>query len=99
MLKRRGRRTGSENTWNQKWREQMRHSFGIPAFPATAEPGDRRKAAAHFKVSLLVVCGTIAQSILPARWFSADRLRASKKHGSSGAFRFLARGGGGGREV
>ncbi|HTT18500.1 MAG TPA: recombinase zinc beta ribbon domain-containing protein [Candidatus Sulfotelmatobacter sp.] len=69
ILNRLGYRTGTENTWNEKRLQHVRHSNGIPACP----PPEQRKwvtmsqAAVHFKVSLMVVRRMIAQKILPAR--------------------------------
>jgi DNA invertase Pin-like site-specific DNA recombinase len=69
ILNRLGYRTGTENTWNEKRLQHVRHSNGIPACP----PPEQRnwvtmsQAAVHFKVSLMVVRRMIAQKILPAR--------------------------------
>ena len=69
ILNRLGYRTGTENTWNEKRLQHVRHSNGIPACP----PAEQRnwvtmsQAAVHFKVSLMVVRRMIAQKILPAR--------------------------------
>lgn len=69
FLNRLGYKTGTENTWNEKRLQHMRHSNDIPACP----PLEKRnwitmsQAAVLFKVSLMVVRRMIARKILPAR--------------------------------
>lgn len=69
ILNRLGYRTGTENTWNEKRLQHVRHSNGIPACPPVEQRNwvTMSQAAAHFKVSLMVVRRMIAQKILPAR--------------------------------
>ena len=69
ILNRLGYRTGTENTWNEKRLQHVRHSNGIPACPPPEERNwvTMSQAAVHFKISLMVVRRMIAQKILPAR--------------------------------